>query len=147
AGQQQGAAPPAAPAAMSGQANSAGGRPLTLAEAEAIAIRNNPLITVGKLEALQAREFVRETRSAFYPQANLSVTAVTSNPGSRIAAGYLTNPTVYPRAAAGASVSQLVTDFGRTQNLLSSSEFAAKAADPKAGAPSPHILLSVGQPF
>ena len=147
AGQQQGATPPPAPVTMGEQANSAGGRSLTLAEAEAIALRNNPLITIGKLEALVAREFVRETRSAFYPQANLSVTAVTSNPGSRIAAGYLTNPIVYPRAAAGASVSQLITDFGRTQNLLSSSEFAAKAADQNAVATRQQIVLAVDQAF
>ena len=147
-GQQQGATPSPAPVPTTGeQANAAGGRPLTLAEAEAIALRNNPLITVGKLEALVAREFVRETRSAFYPQANLSVTAVTSNPGSRIAAGYLTNPIVYPRAAAGASVSQLITDFGRTQNLVSSSEFTAKAADQNAVATRQQIVLAVDQAF
>src|SRR5262249_9936026 len=135
------------PLVTGGQVNSAGGRPLTLAEAEAIALRNNPLITIGKLEALVAREFVRETRSAFYPQANLSVTAGPLNPGSRIAAGYLTNPIVYPRAAAGASVSQLITDFGRTQNLLSSSEFAAKAADQNAVATRQQIVLAVDQAF
>jgi len=132
---------------MSGQTSAAEVRQLTLEEAEAIALRNNPEITVGKLEALEAKEFVRETRSAFYPQANLSVTAVTSNPGSRIAAGYLTNPTVYPRAAAGASVSQLITNFGRTQNLLSSSEFIAKAADQNALATKQQIVLAVDQAF
>ena len=147
AGQQQGAAAPPAASAIGGQTSAAGVRKLTLEEAEAIALRNNPEITVGKLEALQAKEFVRETRSAFYPQANLSVTAVTSNPGSRIAAGYLTNPTVYPRAAAGASVSQLITDFGRTQNLLSSSEFIAKAADQNALATKQQIVLAVDQSF
>ena len=62
------------------------------------------------------------------PQVGLSVTAVDSDPGSRISAGYLTNPTVYPRAAAGASVSQLITDFGRTQNLVSGSVFRSKSA-------------------
>ena len=147
AAQQPAATPPPARAARSGQAGAAGLKALTLAEAEAVALRNNPEITVGKLEALEAKEFVRETRSAFYPQANLNVTAVTSNPGSRIAAGYLTNPTVYPRAAAGASVSQLITDFGRTQNLLSSSEFIAKAADQNALATKQQIVLAVDQAF
>jgi len=144
AGQQQGSPPPPA---MSAQTNPAGGRRLTLEEAEAIALRNNPEITVGKLEALEAREFVREMRSALYPQANLSVTAVASNPGSRIAAGSLTNPIVYPRAAAGASLSQLITDFGRTQNLLSSSEFSAKAADQNAVATKQQIVLAVDEAF
>jgi len=147
AGQQQGTPPQTASMPTGGQTNAAGGRPLTLQEAEAIAFRNNPEITEGKLEALEAREFVRETRSALLPQANLSVTGVTSNPGTRISAGYLTNPTVYPRAAAGASVSQLITDFGRTQNLLSSSEFAAKAADQNAVATKQQIVLAVDEAF
>ena len=80
-------------------AASAGEKSLTIQEAEAIGLRNNPQITVGKLRALQAREFVREARSALMPEVNLSVTGVDSNPGSRIAAGYLTNPSLYPRAA------------------------------------------------
>ena len=147
AGQQQG--PPRQTASMptGGQTSAAAGRQLTLQEAEAIAFRNNPEITVGKLQALEAREFVRETRSALLPQANLSVTGVTSNPGTRISAGYLTNPTVFPRAAAGASVSQLITDFGRTQNLLSSSEFAAKAADQNAMATKQQIVLAADEAF
>ena len=147
AGQQQGAPPQTASMPTGGQTSAAGGRQLTLQEAEAIAFRNNPEITVGKLQALEAREFVRETRSALLPQANLSVTGVTSNPGTRISAGYLTNPTVFPRAAAGASVSQLITDFGRTQNLLSSSEFAAKAADQNAMATKQQIVLAADEAF
>jgi outer membrane protein len=147
AGQQQGTPPQTPSMPTGGQTSAAGGRQLTLEEAEAIAFRNNPEITVGKLQALEAREFVRETRSALLPQAYLSVTGVTSNPGTRISAGYLTNPVVYPRAAAGASVSQLITDFGRTQNLLSSSEFAAKAADQNAMATKQQIVLAVDEAF
>ena len=105
-----------------------GRRSLTLPEAESLAIKNNPQITVGKLQALESHEFVREVRSAMLPQANLSVTAVDSDPGTRISAGYLTNPTVYPRAAAGATVSQLITDFGRTQNLVSGSVICRQSA-------------------
>ena len=131
-------------AAMPG---SSSGRPLTIREAEAIAIKNNPQITIGKLQALEAREFVREARSAMLPQAGLSVTAVDTNPGNRISAGYLTNPTVYPRAAAGASVSQLITDFGRTQNLVSSSAFSAKAQDENAIATRQQIVLAVDEAF
>jgi outer membrane protein len=128
-------------------AKSAAGRKLTLREAEATALQRNPEITIGKLRALEARQFVREARSALMPQANLSVTAVDSNPGSRISAGYLNNPVIYPRAAAGASVSQLITDFGRTQNLLSSSEYQAKAEDQNAVATQQQIILAVDGAF
>lgn len=122
-------------------------RPLTLEEAEATAIKNNPQITLGKLQAMQSREFIREARSALFPQVGLNVTAVGSDPGSRIAAGYLSNPAVYPRVAAGASVSQLITDFGRTQNLVSSSIFQSKAEDQNALATQQQIVLVVDQAF
>ena len=122
-------------------------RPITLQEAEATAIKNNPQITVGKLQALQAREFTRETRAALYPQVGLSVTAVGSDPGSRISAGLLNNPTVYPRVAAGAAVSQLITDFGRTQNLVANSVFQAKAQDQNAIATQQQIVLAVDEAF
>jgi len=121
--------------------------PLTLAEAEAIALKNNPQITVGRLRALAAEQYVRETRSALLPNAYLSLTAVDANPGSRIAAGFLNNPILFPRAAGGASVNQLVTDFGRSSNLLSSSEFSAKAEDQNAAATRADILLAVDQAF
>ncbi len=120
---------------------------LTLAQAEAIALKNNPQITIGRLRALAAQQYVREARSSLMPNAYLSLTAVDANPGSRITAGALNNPTVYPRAAGGVSVNQLVTDFGRTKNLLSSSEYNAKAEDQNAAATRADILLVVDQAF
>jgi len=121
--------------------------PLNLAQAEAIALKNNPQITVGRLRALVAQQYVRESRSALLPNAYLSVTAVDANPGSRLAAGFLNNPILFPRAAGGASANQLVTDFGRTTNLLSSSEFSAKAEDQNAAATRADTLLAVDQAF
>jgi outer membrane protein len=121
--------------------------PLTLAQAEALALKNNPQITIGKLRALEAQQYVRETRSALLPTAFLSLTGVDSRSGSRIAAGGLNNPIVFPRAATGATVSQLVTDFGRTTNLVSSSELEAKAEDKNAAATVADITLAVDQAF
>ncbi len=121
--------------------------PLTLQQAESLALRNNPQITIGKLRALEARQYVRETRSALLPTAYLSLTGVDSEAGSRVAAGALNNPVIFPRAAAGATVSQLITDFGRTTNLLSSSELQAKAADQNAAATSADITLSADRAF
>lgn len=136
---------PAGPQASTQTATS--GTPLTVAQAEAVAIKNNPQITIGKLRALEAQQFVRESRSALLPNAYLSLTGVDANPGSRLAAGFLNNPILFPRAAGGASVTQLVTDFGRTTNLLSSSEYGAKAEDQNAAATRADILLAVDQAF
>jgi outer membrane protein len=136
-----------APTPTSTTTSTSATRPITLQEAEATAIKNNPQITVGKLQALQAREFTRETRAALYPQVGLSVTAVGSDPGSRISAGFLNNPIVYPRVAAGAAVSQLITDFGRTQNLVANSVFQAKAQDQNAIATQQQIVLAADEAF
>ena len=122
-------------------------RALTLAQAEALALKNNPQISMGKLRALAAHQYVREARSAQLPNAYLSVTAVDSNPGSRLAAGGLNNPILFPRAAAGATASQLITDFGRSKNLLSSSASQASAEDQNSAATTAQIILAVDQSF
>jgi outer membrane protein len=132
---------------QSGPSGSPSGTALTLAQAEATALRNNPQITIGKLRALVAQQYVRETRSALLPTAYLSLTGVDSEAGSRIAAGALNNPILFSRAAAGATVGQLVTDFGRTTNLVSSSQFQAKAEDKNAAATTADITLAVDQAF
>lgn len=123
------------------------GTSLTLQQAEAIALKNNPQITIGKLRALVAWQYVREARSALLPTANLNLTGVTAENNSRITAGFLNNPTVFQRAAGGASLSQLITDFGRSTNLLASSEFQAKAEDQNAEATRADIILAVDQSF
>jgi outer membrane protein len=123
------------------------GTPLTLPQAEAISLKNNPQITIGKLRALEAWQYVRETRSALLPTASLNLTGVTTENNSRITAGFLNNPTVFQRAAGGATLSQLLTDFGRTNNLLASSELQAKAEDQNAAATRADIVLAVDQSF
>ena len=123
------------------------GRPLTISEAEAFAVQKNPQITVGKLQALQAQQYVREVRSALLPTATLSLTAVDAQPGSRIAAGYLTNSVLYPRAATGVAVNQLITDFGRTSNLVSSAQLQEKSQEETAVATRQQIVVAVDAAF
>jgi len=135
------------PVAAPASGNPPSGMKLTLADAEATAIKNNPQITVARLQALVAQQQVREVRSALLPNADINLTGVESNPGSRVTAGALNNPTVFPRAAYGAALSQLITDFGRTGNLVSSSKLEAKAKDQDAVATRAQILLAVDQAF
>ena len=120
---------------------------LTRRQAEQLALKNNPQITVAKLRALQAGQFVREQRSALLPTAYLSLTGVDASSGARLAAGGLNNPIIYPRAAAGATVTQLITDFGRTTNLVSSAESSAKAEEENSAATTAQIVLAVDQAF
>jgi outer membrane protein len=120
---------------------------LSLAQAEAIALKNNPEVSVARLKAMIAGEFVREQRSALLPNVSINLTGVEANPGSRVAAGALNNPVVFPRAAEGAVLNQLITDFGRTTNLVSSAQFAAKAEEENAAATRAQILLAVDHAF
>ena len=120
---------------------------LTLQQAESLALKNNPQISVARLNALVAQQLVREQRAALLPTAAVNLTAVDADTGSRIAAGFLNSPRLFSRAAGGATVNQLVTDFGRTSNLLSSSQFQAKDADQTAVATAADILLVADQFF
>ena len=86
-------------------------------------------------------------RSALMPTAYLSLTGVDAESGGRIAAGGINNPILFTRAAGGTTVSQLVTDFGRTTNLVLSSEFQAKAEDKNAAATRADIVLAADQAF
>ena len=62
-----------------------------------------------------------------------SLTGVGADNGSRLAAGGLNNPIVYNRLGSGLSVSQMITDFGRTSNLVAIGEAAGAGAGPGDG--------------
>ena len=129
------------------QASTPPGTSLTRRQAEALALKNNPQITVAKLRALEAGQYVREQRSALLPTAYLSLTGADASNNARIAAGGLNNPIIFPRAAAGATVSQLITDFGRTTNLVSSAQSSAKAEEENSAATTAQIVVTVDQIF
>ncbi len=121
--------------------------PLSLKQAEALALKNNPLISVARLTALASEQVAREVRSSLWPTARADLTGVDSRDNSRITAGGLNNPIIYQRAAAGVLVNQLITDFGRTTNLAASANLAAKAENQNAMATKEQILLAVDQAF
>ncbi|HEX6803469.1 MAG TPA: TolC family protein [Terriglobales bacterium] len=120
---------------------------LAIKDAEQLALANNPQITVSRLTALAAQQVTRETRSALWPTAAVDMTGVDSHPGSRITAGGLNNPIIYERAAVGANVTQLITDFGHTTNLISSANLAAQAENENAVATREQIILATDQAF
>ncbi len=120
---------------------------LTLKQAEALAMKDNPQISAARLIALASRQVTREVRSAFWPTVTGNLTAADAESGSRITAGALNNPIIYERAAAGAMVTQLITDFGHTANLVSSANYMAKAENQNALATKEQILLAVDTAF
>ena len=117
---------------------------LTLADAQALALKNHPEIASANYLVLAAQEVVKETRSGYFPTVNLYGTAVGADQeGTRILAGGLNNPSIYDRAAGGLQVSQLITDFGRTANLTASSKLQAQAQDQSLEETRERVLLQV----
>lgn len=120
---------------------------LTRSQAEKLAIQNNPRINVGRLLALAQHQVYRETRSVELPTFSGAITAVDANEGSRIGAGSLTASRLLEHAGAGVTLSQLLTDFGRTTNLVSASKLREKAENANALATTEDIVLAADQAF
>ena len=120
---------------------------LTLHDAEHLALRNNPQISVSKLLMLAQHEVLREVRSSELPVAAGNLTAVDAHEGTRITAGVLNNPSVFQRAGAGVTLGQLITDFGRTRNLVASAKLREKAQKESASATAADVTLAVDQAF
>jgi outer membrane protein len=102
---------------------------LTLAEAQRLAIQNNPQVSAAQFTAAAAYQVPNQYRANFQPNMFGSLTGVGADNGSRLAAGALNNPTVYNRLGSGLSISQMVTDFGRTSNLIGMAKLQAQAQD------------------
>lgn len=120
---------------------------LTRTQAEQLALKNNPRISVGRLLALAQHQVYRETRSAVLPTFNGNVTGVDANEGSRIGAGALTASRLLEHAGAGVTLNQLLTDFGRTVNLISYSKLLEKAQNANSLATVEEIVLATDQAF
>jgi outer membrane protein len=133
-----GAQPPAqaSPAATPSQS-------LTLQQAEQIAIQNHPQIQAATYLAAAAKAQVTQARSDYYPHAYGSATGVKAETDSRVAAGALNNSIIYSRFADGVTVQQLVTDFGRTHELVKSSNLHAKAQEENVTTSRADVLLQV----
>src|ERR1700733_8795615 len=94
-----------------------------------------------------SRQAVTEARSAYYPAIGGDVTGSQGNPQARIGAGDLSAPRLFDRFAQGISVSQLITDSGRTSNLVASSKLQAQASSQTYQAPRYDVLWRVNQAY
>jgi outer membrane protein len=127
---------------------SAADEPLTRQQAEQLALKNNPRISVAALLALAQKQIVREARSAELPALNGNVTAEEAEEGTRLsAAGSLAASRLLYHVGAGLDFTQLITDFGRTPNLVASYALEAKASEQNAQATREDIVLAVDFAF
>jgi outer membrane protein len=120
---------------------------LNLPQAEQIAIQNHPRIQAATALASAAEAQVRQFRAAYYPNANGSLTGAEAVDTNRIGAGVLNAPQIFDKYANGFSVNQVVTDFGRTHQLVKSSAFHARAQQENIVTSRADVLLQVDQSY
>jgi outer membrane protein len=120
---------------------------LTLEQAEAMAVKNHPDVSAALLSAAAANQVTIQARSAFFPTISGSLTGVGTIPNSNLTAGARTNSSVYSRISSGVSVSQLITDFGRTANLTANARLLAEGRADEAKATRAEIVLQIDRAY
>ena len=120
---------------------------LSLQDAESLALKNHPEVLAAQNVYSAMNQRVTEVRSAYYPQLSGDVTGSQGNIGGRIGAGYLSDSRLFNRFGDGIIVDQLITDSGRTPNLVASSRLAAGASQQTLQATKYDVLLRVNQVY
>jgi outer membrane protein len=120
---------------------------LTLSQAEEIALRNHPRISSASLIAEAAKRVITEARAPLYPVLSGNFTGVGAEHNSTLAAGAIQTSSLYSRVAAGVTVSQLITDFGRTANLSESAKLRASSQEQIVGNTRAAIRIEVDQAY
>jgi outer membrane protein len=128
---------------------SQGGAPirLTLQEAEAMALKNHPQVLAGQQVINQTNQRITEARSAYYPDFNFDATGTQGNIGGRIGAGYLTASRLFNRFGVGFTLNQLITDWGRTPNLVAQSRLLANASQQDERTTQYDVLIALNRAY
>jgi outer membrane protein len=112
-----------------------------------MALANNPQVSVSHLLALAQHQVVRQARSGELPTLTGSLTAQDANNASRLSSGSLSASRLFTRAGGGINFSQLITDFGRTTNLVASSKLEERAQQANDLATREDVILITDQAF
>lgn len=120
---------------------------LTLDQARAIAVQNQPVIREAKFNTQRVSQTIREAHSAYFPSAVINLTGVDALKNSSLAAGALNNSTISDRYSNGGAVGQLITDFGRTGNLVKTAKYRLSSAHANEEAVVEDAALRVTQAF
>jgi len=116
---------------------------LSLPDAVALALKNHPQVLAAQDVISTATQRIRQARSAYYPVLAGDVTASQGNIGGRIGAGYLSDSRIFDRFGQGISINQLITDSGRTPNLVASARLRENATEQDYQATRYDVIASV----
>ncbi len=122
-------------------------KPLTLADAEALALRNHPRIAGAKLQAQAARETIIQTRAAMQPFAAVNLTAAGADHATVLGTGTVQTSSLASRTAGGFAASQTLFDFGRNAALTDSFKLRADAQSATVNVISAEILVRVREAY
>jgi outer membrane protein len=117
---------------------------LSLHEARALVLKRHPRIGAADFTVRATEEIVNQNRAAYLPQVQGVMAGVTTSDNSggvKASTDALQLAGVYNRASGALSVTQLITDFGRTTNLTASSRLRAEAEAQNAQTTRAQILL------
>jgi len=120
---------------------------LTLQEAEALALKNHPQVQAAQNEVAFANQQIIINRAPYYPGITGEVTGSQGNSGARLGAGDLSASRLFSREGQGVLVTQLITDSGRTPNLVASARYNAQAANQTLNATRYDVLLGANRAY
>lgn len=120
---------------------------LTLPQAVAIAIQNHPRIAAAQNVESAAGQRITQARAPYYPSVSGEITASQANSLSRVGAGFLTTSALFSREGEGIEVNQLITDLGRTGNLVASAKLQAQASAQTTQATRYDVILGVNRAY
>lgn len=120
---------------------------LSLQDAQALALKNHPQVLASQALSLRADQLTTEARSAYYPALNGEITGAQANLNSRLGAGVLNDPRLFNHFGTGLTLSQLITDSGRTSNLVSNAKLQAQASREDSRATRYDVILAVNQAY
>ncbi|MGC2657138.1 MAG: TolC family protein, partial [Bryobacteraceae bacterium] len=137
-----------APGLAAGQAtNPPPGPPLTIAQARALALKNHPQVLASQALSLRADQLTREARAAYFPTVNGNITGAQAETNARIGAGLLNDSRLFNHAGTGLTLTQTISDFGRTSNLVRNSSLLAQSSQQDYRASRYDVVFGVDQAY
>ncbi len=120
---------------------------LSLQDAQALALKNHPQVLASQATYLRADQITTEAKSVYYPAINGEVTGAQADVNSRLGAGVINDPRLFNHFGSGLTLSQLITDSGRTPNLVSNAKLQAQAGREDYRATQYDVILGVDQAY
>jgi outer membrane protein len=120
---------------------------LTLADAKTAALNNHPQILAAQNEVFYSNQEITVSRAPYFPTLSADFTGTQGTPLARVGAGALSATRLFNRFGQGVVFSQLVTDSGRTKNLVASSRLQAEATSQILQAIRYDVLLEVTRAY